>query len=305
MAEDNNYQEMRLMNDLTDFDTPVDHAILFGDDAEEIKEPTQEESVAAVNQADSEAEEHGADQAGQVSEGEKPTRSQSIPRDRFDEVNGKFKEVKEENARLMARLAEIEASQNATPEKAKSLRDMEKEYIALFMDGDEDKALDIRDKINAETIKIAQEEAERKILERELEKNNLAQNQEFEATVLSLINEFPVLDINGEAADTDLIDAVVGLRDVYIARGMLAHEALDLAARKMMGRSGSVVGGKNQVTAPDQRRAEAIKRGVDTSTRQPPMPVGVGNRSMPTTMIPDNQDEWDSLPSKERERMLV
>jgi len=281
------------MDDFEDIDSPTDQALLYGDveEAEKVAEPVAEDEAVKL-------EEKSADEAP---DDDKPARNQSIPRDRFDEVNGKFKAAKEENERLVARMTELEKSFSTPSEQARSLRDMEKEYLSLFMEGDEEKALDMRERINAETIKIAQEAAEQRIEAREQAKVEQAGVNAFDATVSALIAEFPVLDVAGEHGDKDMIDAVVGLRDVYISRGMPAHEALDTAARKLMAKSGNI---NNAPIVDDPRKAEAIRRGAETSNRQPPMPSGVGNRSVPVAIIPENQDDWESLSKKERERLL-
>ncbi len=272
-----------------DLDTPVPEEELTGEKPPEVTPevtPEVEKPAEPAPEAEPEAPEAKA---------EKP-RDQQIPRARFDEVN----------AKLQAERAAREAAEAKLAAAAAPVADvsaLEKEWRTAFLDGDEDKADEIRDKINTEIMRKATEQAytqiDQKITQRDQERalNDAAKK----ATT-----DYPFLDSSSETANAEAIKEVVEWRDFYIARGESWHDALIKAVDKVAPGYKPEPDTTGKVASiDDQRKAKAITRNAKAANAQPPQPAsGVGNRAIPETPIPEKQEDWEKLPEAERAKML-
>ena len=236
----------------------------------------------------------GADDKTQKPDAAK--RDQTIPRGRFDEVNTKLHAEREARERAEAELAALKA---APPADIKALR---KDYHEALMAGENDKADEIADKIDAENRRQAKEEA---IAETDQRAAKREQERAFGLAVAQTLKDYPFLD--STTGNQEAIEEVVEWRDFYIARGIPAHEALTKAAAKV----GPAYAEKpeadpDKVVQIDPRKAAAAARNAAAAKAQPAALVaGVGVRAVPTAQVPKTQAEYEKLSDADRESLLA
>lgn len=277
-----------------DIDTPVSDAELSGDITEKepvadpVIEQQQETPAVATKEVQAEAEE------------QQPERAPVIPRARFDEVNAKLHAEREEAARLREQLEAIRQQQ--APSRSVDIDALEDQHFDAVMEGDKELAKQIRAQINAEIKAAARQEAVETV-------SRQVSEREQQSAVMNVANaaveKYPFLDSNADGANAQAINDVVEWRDFYISKGESAHVALEKAVNKV----GPLYAEEPTPAAParqDSRKQAAIARNVQAANAQPPSPsAGIGNRAAPPTPKIDTQQDWESLSSAERDRLLM
>lgn len=229
----------------------------------------------------------------------------AIPKARFDEVNQKRKDAE---AELEVAKQELERIRQMPPAAAPavapaldvSMDDQERAYMEAMMEGDTDKALEIRRQINATLIDQAETRVE--------SRNQARQTASLAQTVAnSAVEDFPYLDTEEGAVALGLI---IDSRDAKIARGMPAHQALREAVETIAPRfvPASNPTGVLPDKAPivDTRSQAALVRGSADSLKQPPsVQAGIGNRATPVNPDVERMDEaqFAALSDAEKRRM--
>lgn len=221
----------------------------------------------------------------------KPTGAdQRIPKARFDEVN----EARKQAERALAEAnAQIEAmrSQGAAPAPAPAdppkpafdVQAKEKEYLDMLMEGETEKATQIRMEINTHIAEQAETAAEQRILKR-------AAQSELSAVSNKIVEDWPYLDTpEGKSA----IELIVYRRHQYEQQGLSPAAALQRAANELAPKlapsdtdpptrdgTGSTDAGRQT----DTRRVRAVDRGLkDSQAQAPSLSAGVGNRQQTST----------------------
>ena len=262
--------------------------------------------------------------AGKVSAEPEDHEAAPIPRARFNEVNSKLKEEREARERLEARLLELEQAATATqPSNAteqrqdaqapavqqmdsdKVILELERQYQEAIFEADDDNALQIRAQINAEVRRLAKEEALQAFEAKEQEKSKRAEADQAQALLQEaadeLVKTYPILD-----TDQGKVAEVVEWRDFLISTKRIApHEALKQAAARVCGPPDATTAKSESKV--DQRTADAVQRGLADSRRQPPTGEdGIGVRATGVgAKTPESQSEYERLPQKEREKLLM
>lgn len=287
----------------------------LGDADKETK--SAEDAIVEESAKDNQAEDAGADadsngnEKQESRENQKQERSPVIPRARFDEVNKSLKAEREAREALEARLEALENHPQKTDEKTShpDVAELERQWHEALEEADTDKALEIRGLINAELKRQAREDALNDFEAKQAEK----QRRDAAETAQSLLNDaavevakaYPVLDVNSELSDESVIAEVVEYRDFLISvKGKPAHEALRIAAEKVVGKQPPLA--PKEDPKKDTRQEKAVERGMKDSQRQPPTnEAGLGVRATGMSVaLPDNQDDYDKIPDKERQRLL-
>ena len=316
----------------SDFESEADMTLLGGDFDEgadtKDTESGGDESATSQQSADGNqgkaegGNESGGDDSGSVNkDGATPEDHEAapIPRARFNEVNSKLKEEREARERLEARLLELEQSASVSqPEERREVQapasqqvdsdklilDLERQYQAAIFDADDDKALQLRSQINTEVRRLAKEEALQAFEANEQEKTKRADAEQAQALLQEaadeLVKAYPVLN-----TDQDKVAEVVEWRDFIISSKRIApHEALKQAAAKVFGQPYAKAKSEEKV---DQRTVDAVQRGLTDSQRQPPTGEdGIGVRATGVgSKTPESQSEYERLPQKEREKLLM
>lgn len=273
-----------------DIDTPVSESELSGDVTETVTEQIVEQPEIEVVAEEVQAEVEEPQQE----------RAPVIPRARFDEVNAKLHAEREEAARLRE---EIEAlrGQRQAPQQSVDIDALEDQHFDALMEGDKEKAKQIRAQINAEIKAGARQEAVEIVSRQNSERE---QQSALMNVVSAAVEKYPFLDSNADIANAQAINDVIEWRDFYMSKGDQPHVALAKASDKV----GPMYAGEQEpvVVRQDGRKQAAIARNVQAANAQPPSPsAGVGNRAAPSVPKIETQSDWESLSASERDRLLM
>ena len=284
------------MSEPFDFEGETDLELLGGviDDehkADPEPEPTPEPMPDPEPKAeeDPKPEEEGAPQ---------PRRDAVIPRARFDEVNAKLHAEREEANRLRAELEALNRS-STTQADAIDVDTLEDQFFDAIINGEKERAKEIRAQINAEIYtkaRAASEEAVSTTLtQREIQSS-------FAKVVEQTVTDYPFLDSNSPDANAEAIGEVVEWRDFYLSKGDTPAAALQKAAAKI-----APIYSKAAPELPtDKRKQAALATAAKASAAQPPaVEAGIGNRAIPFgDDIIGDQAKWEKASEAERLRML-
>ena len=291
------------MSEPFDFEGETDLELLGGviDDkhkADPEPEPTPEPMPDPEPKAeeDPKPEEEGAPQ---------PRRDAVIPRARFDEVNAKLHAEREEANRLRAELEALNKP-NAAQAAEIDVDTLEDQFFDAIINGEKERAKEIRAQINAEIYNKARAASE------EVVSTTLTQREiqsSFAKVVEQTVTDYPFLDSNSPDANAEAIGEVVEWRDFYLSKGDTPAAALQKAAAK-------IAPIYNKTTEPtpdptpepltDKRKATALATAAKASAAQPPaVEAGIGNRAIPFgDDIIGDQAKWEKASEAERLRML-
>ena len=284
------------MSEPFDFEGETDLELLGGvidEDrtADPEPEPTPEPMPDPEPKAeeDPKPEEEGAPQ---------PRRDAVIPRARFDEVNAKLHAEREEANRLRAELEALNRS-STTQADAIDVDTLEDQFFDAIINGEKERAKEIRAQINAEIYtkaRAASEEAVSTTLtQREIQSS-------FAKAVEQTVTDYPFLDSNSPDANAEAIGEVVEWRDFYLSKGDTPAAALQKAAAKI-----APIYSKAAPELPtDKRKQAALATAAKASAAQPPaVEAGIGNRAIPFgDDIIGDQAKWEKASEAERLRML-
>ena len=234
-----------------------------------------------------------------------PKRDAVIPRARFDEVNAKLHAEREEANRLRAELEALNRS-STTQADAIDVDTLEDQFFDAIINGEKERAKEIRAQINAEIYNKARAASE------EVVSTTLTQREiqsSFAKAVEQTVTDYPFLDSNSPDANAEAIGEVVEWRDFYLSKGDTPAAALQKAAAK-------IAPIYNKTTEPtpdptpepltDKRKQAAIANAAKASAAQPPaVEAGIGNRAVPFgDDIIGDQAKWEKASEAERLRML-
>lgn len=278
--------------------TPTNDELVLDNDGNSIDQAAAAAGRAAANAA------ADADELGELDEQPGPEGGGRIPKARFNEVNNARK-LAEARADLLAaeleRLRQPGAAAAPAPAAAPAapafdVKAQERAYADAMLEGDVDKALEIRDTINDHIMAMAEQRATTRV------QANMTQAQTartLQEASNQAVQDFPYLD-TPEGADA--LDLIIAKRNAGVAAGKPIHvalaEAVALIAPRFapagQGTPSSVLQGKGAPA--DTRSANALARGAQDSNLQPPAIVnGIGNRAtqgkVDVTQLTDAQFE--------------
>ena len=287
------------MSEPFDFEGETDMELLGGVIEEEARadpEPEVEKEAKPAPEAEQEPKpEPGEGDAPQ------PKRDAVIPRARFDEVNAKLHAEREEANRLRAELEAMNRS-NTTKADVIDVDTLEDQFFDAIINGEKEKAKEIRAHINAEIYNKARAASE------EVVSSTLTQREiqsSFAKVVEQTVTDYPFLDSNSPDANAEAIGEVVEWRDFYLNKGDTPAAALQKAAAKI-----APIYSKATEPTPepltDKRKQAAIANAAKASAAQPPaVEAGIGNRAIPFgDDIIGDQAKWEKASEAERLRML-
>lgn len=256
--------------------------------------------------ADEDEDEDETDDEGEAEpDGKSP---KMIPKSRFDEVNERRIRAEERLKMLDEQRATAAKGAEEEAPAAVDLKDLRKQQRAALMEGDEDKAAELDEQIDAEV--------ERRATLRAVA--NLSESQakaELKAAAAAVIEDYPFLDSTSRAANKEAIAEVVAFRDSYISRGMGHAEALMKAAEKVgkfyaPAKSKKVADEddedddpKSAKTKIDELRERRLRKNAKTANQQPArLEGGVGNRGTGGKLnIEDmDDDQFSRLSEKDK-----
>lgn len=200
-----------------------------------------------------------------------------IPYGKLTEAREEAKAYREQTAALMQEMESIKAmlaqgqqpgatQPDAVAEPAPAAVDiaaLEREYYNATMDGEEDRAVEIRVKINSELMRQAREDVIREVGSQQSARDQQAAVQTaqsaLDSAAIEVSGKYPVLDLEN-GGDPEKVGEVVEYRDFLIhVKGIPAHDALRQAAEKVLG--------KVEVKAPasDTVAPKTVKTNTPTS----------------------------------------
>lgn len=241
------------------------------------------------------------------------TKPKFIPKGRFDEVNERMKAVERQNAELIAALAANKpAAPAAAPAPSEAEFDMKATIKArnlALASGDDDKALELDEQIQAHTLKEARRLAREDMEAATTELTAKQQETEMKRAAAELVKAYPQLDPNSPDVDQDAIDFVVARRNKLIGEGRPMHEALRMAVDVAAKRFFTDPEADPSPTKPDPATARVIaarKAAAEAAALQPPALSGKGDRS--TVKERQNvetmsDDEFAALSDAEKKRL--
>ncbi|CAM4267535.1 hypothetical protein COAQ111491_14135 [Comamonas aquatilis] len=282
--------------------------------------------AAAPAPANAETQEEGA---GAAEEGSTGRPSGAVPHARFNEVNERRKEVERqleearaENERLRAEKAgaaaaaagkEAAAANPPATAAAFDFDTKESEYLDALMEGETEKAKQIRREVNAALVEQARSnakaEARAELEQAEAQRSQKAAMAALADEAASVVKTFPYLDSEeGQVA----MEMIIERRNSLAAKGMAPHLALREAAALIAPRfapAGSTPAKDLQTGAAhaDSREPAARTRGAQASVAQPPVPAaGMGNRATgndTTDVSRMDDDQFDRLSEADKRRL--
>ena len=291
------------MSEPFDFEGETDLELLGGVIDEDQTADPEPEVVEEAEPAPEVAPEPNPEQ--EEEDAPQPKRDAVIPRARFDEVNAKLHAEREEANRLRAELEALNRS-STTQADAIDVDTLEDQFFDAIINGEKERAKEIRAQINAEIYtkaRAASEEAVSTTLtQREIQSS-------FAKAVEQTVTDYPFLDSNSPDANAEAIGEVVEWRDFYLSKGDTPAAALQKAAAK-------IAPIYNKTTEPtpdptpepltDKRKQAALATAAKASAAQPPaVEAGIGNRAIPFgDDIIGDQAKWEKASEAERLRML-
>ena len=291
------------MSEPFDFEGETDLELLGGVIDEDQTADPEPEVVEEAEPAPEVAPEPNPEQ--EEEDAPQPKRDAVIPRARFDEVNAKLHAEREEANRLRAELEALNRS-STTQADVIDVDTLEDQFFDAIINGEKERAKEIRAQINAEIYNKARAASE------EVVSTTLTQREiqsSFAKAVEQTVTDYPFLDSNSPDANAEAIGEVVEWRDFYLSKGDTPAAALQKAAAK-------IAPIYNKTTEPtpdptpepltDKRKQAALATAAKASAAQPPaVEAGIGNRAIPFgDDIIGDQAKWEKASEAERLRML-
>lgn len=182
--------------------------------------------------------------------------------------------------------------------QAYDFKKAEKTYAKLILEGEEDKAVELREEIESNRAaqfdwKFAQFKAENEKKAEQRTKTAPAQMR-FQMRVEEAEIKYPALRKGTKEYDEDLVSAVNGLIESRVAKGMDASQALDLALKKFV----SAPEAKPKLG--DLRTEQAKKKAAVAQKQQPPL-IASSVRSKGSKPTITSFDDYTKLTQGERE----
>ena len=284
------------MSEPFDFEGETDLELLGGVIDEDQTADPEPEVVEEAEPAPEVAPEPNPEQ--EEEDAPQPKRDAVIPRARFDEVNAKLPAEREEANRLRAELEALNRS-STTQADAIDVDTLEDQFFDAIINGEKERAKEIRAQINAEIYNKARAASE------EVVSTTLTQREiqsSFAKVVEQTVTDYPFLDSNSPDANAEAIGEVVEWRDFYLSKGDTPAAALQKAAAKI-----APIYSKAAPELPtDKRKQAALATAAKASAAQPPaVEAGIGNRAIPFgDDIIGDQAKWEKASEAERLRML-
>tara|TARA_R100000734_G_C3300021_1_gene90793 strand:- start:1 stop:1038 length:1038 start_codon:yes stop_codon:yes gene_type:complete len=284
--------------------------------AEEATEEVAEEQVEETVTNETESEEPSGEQEnvpgddGQpveaVEEGpEVETKAPMVPKSRLDEVLAKNKEMQK-----IIQDMEEKPAEDATPKY--DFVTKEKEYQDLVLEGETDRAADLREEIRtAERAEVLSEVQSKmgQTVQQDRESRELQQKAS------EIMEVFPIFNEKSKSFDEKLTNEVMELRDAFIYQGYGAADSLAKATEvtllskkpELLQGDGSVANDpapKLSQAVQDKKAKANVSKKVQASQSQPPEMKGESTKNKKIVDINVlSDDEFGALPEETLRRM--
>lgn len=157
---------------------------------------------------------------------------------------------------------------------------MEKQYNQLLADGEVEKASELMSKIRRAEREVVETKAE---MRAQVAEARARESARYDIVLERIEESYPALNPDADEFDSELMQDVVDLKDVYQRRGMTPTKAMQAAVKKLLGQETSAQKGATDVTprvdAKDvatERKRSATAKATDAARRTPPSSRDVG-----------------------------
>lgn len=201
----------------------------------------------------------------------------TIPFDKLAEARESAQQAAAERDAAVRRAAELQAQLEAAQRPAAApapqaestvdLKTLRAEHIAALVSGDDDKALELAEQIDAEVQRLAEERIMQRLANDRAKDQATAAADTLQQTAADLKAKYPALNETSPNADPEAIDFVVYKRDALIAAGELPHKALEQAVAKAA--SLFKWNGQPAAAQPGQRDAAAAAAAAIAAAKAP------------------------------------
>ena len=240
---------------------------------------------------------------GKITEPVVEDKAPMVPKSRLDEVLAKQKALQKQLDESNA--ANKQVLENA-PEYDFTTRELE--YQNLVLDGEAEKAVELRNEIRNAEKEQFMFEVQSKMGE------TVQQSQEntaLQAKALELQTSFPQLDENSDVYNAEVTQEVMDLRDAFMIQGFTGADALDKAAKYVVAPTSQAqqsVPSINPQTkvAQEKRKTATVAKKLQAADSQPPTMSGEGaalkaDKKIDLKVL--STDEFDALPAETLRRM--
>jgi len=243
----------------------------------------------------------------------KAEKPQHIPKARFDEVNNQKKELAEQLAEarsLLESMRQQPRQADPAPDPAPVFDEAgkEREYLDALMEGESDKAAEIRMEINRNLREQATADAEARQATREAQAEGRQNEAKVEVVRAQALVDYPFL---GEPEGDEVVELINAAFNRRIAGGMEHGKALAEAVATVAPKFApgvTVAPGEGSQTAArvDTRPRDALARGAADSNRQPAsIQDGSGNRASAARVdVTDmSEEQFENLSKADKKRL--
>ena len=275
---------------------------------ESSEEPEEDEEEEVVEAADAEAEDSGeetvlAEDDGDTQQPEGTDeaglaqKEPMIPKSRFDQVLEKQKALQK---RLDEALAPKVEDVKEAPEFDFDAKEIE--YQTLVMEGETEKATQLRSEIRAAEKQQMMFEVQAKMGQ------TVSQNQEMvdlQTKAAQLEAIYPELNQANPEFNQDKTNEVLELRDAYMTQGYMGADALEKAVKLLMGTPAPEAPKPDPVQEKivEKKKIANTNKKVEASQKQPPAMKGKNKAEKRVDVNTLSVEEFDALPAETLRRM--
>lgn len=259
------------------------------EDASEDPEDTGEETVLEEPEGDT-SEPEGTDEKGL------DEKEPMIPKSRFDEVLAKQKALQKKLDDALAPQVE-----DVKEEPQFDFDSKEIEYQTLIMEGETEKATQLRSEIRAAEKQQMMFEVQAKMGQ------TVTQNQELvdlQTKATQLESMYPELNQADPNFNQDKTNEVLELRDAYMTQGYMGAEALQKAVTLLMPK---IVESPKEDTVQkkvvEKKKVANTKKKVEAADSQPPAMKGKNKTEKKIELDNMSVEEFDAIPAETLRRM--
>lgn len=274
---------------------------------EPVEEPEEEAEEEVVEVADESAEDSGEETVlaeddantqqpeGTIPEAVAEPKEPMIPKSRFDEVLAKQKAL----AKKLEEATNPQEVFDKAPEY--NFEEKEVEYQDHILNGESKKAAELRTEIRKAERDQMMFEVQNQMGQTVQQSTELSALQ---AKAAELATSFPVLDETHADFDQVKTQEVLDLRDAFMVQGFTGSDALDKAAKYIMGSPAPAVDNTQQKQVAQRKQVANTNKKLEAADSQPPtMKKGKQKVEKKVDLSLLSADEFEALPEETLRRM--
>tara|TARA_Y100001938_G_scaffold125739_1_gene177000 strand:+ start:47 stop:1090 length:1044 start_codon:yes stop_codon:yes gene_type:complete len=258
--------------------------------ADAVAESDAEEGVLESDEGDSSEPQETVEE----SDDEGLPKEPMIPKSRFDEVLAKQKALQKKlEEATMPQVEDVKEAPNF------NFEEKEIEYQNAVLDGETEKAANVRNEIRQAEKQQMMFEMQAKMGQTMTQTNEMA---ELQAKAQEIQNAFPILDENSADYNEAKASEVMELRDAYMIQGYTGALALQKATDLIMGQVQETPN-PVQEKVTEKKKVANTKKKIKAAESQPPSMKGQSKTEKKIDLNVLSTEEFDALPEETLKRM--